>query len=838
MVEQPAFANPFTISNKDKKRLNSFLDDDDGYEQVTAPADLEGARTNNYGPADYDSSDDDDEEEEYEYGNGRPSSRSRRRHRLGGDHRTLGNILNLSNTDSSSSINTVYLTVLCSLVLGLMIFYGLSKGHVEEVRLEGGSLNSNSDVPNNSESNNFIQDEGKDEVGEPLIYDSISNPNKAQPKKSAAILFQEAQEPLMFDPLKIKENNQWDGAPFVVTPPQLQHDVESSIALLENSRLGYVQHPTIVNKTIVFSTEGDLYLTRLSEDDKHEQPMPAMKLTTTVGNALHPKLNPKYPYLLVYSATYTGVREVYLLDLRPSTSSNGNPGTPGSPALRLTYTPGGISSVVGWNDDGTTILYSSLSRSSNSLPATRLFRLTLSWGGESENVKVVKGGNKNTKVSDKEQQTTKDEDADKTSKSKDTKTSDDGDDEDISVNKSTLVKVAEKTKDEDAHKRRVEKQRRHLAKLSQARRNSQSLGKDSLHHSIIEPVPLAQATEGVYHSDCIYFTRFKQSSSTKRYVGGTAESLWGYCQDEYDDLAFPLTGDYNGTSKSPSIYYTDDEKEDDYIFFLSDRSRSTDNKQWLASSMDLWAAPLPLSPSEPIKPTRLTNVACENNGIDLSEYAIDSSTGGVVLRIGADLHYMSPETILAKLKKGNKNNQQSIQLSIAVYSDFSSMQERIIPMEEGKHITTLDAFATPYGTISTLITARGQTFVAPVIADTKSIPQSKYGGGGRNMPARRYKVAPGTGGGGLVRILSAKHVPQPKVTSAEVDSGERLALILATDPLSPTGEHAFYLIRVDAASSSPAFSFASLYEYGDIDTEVFYITRCVENSKEHASRGG
>ena len=98
-------------------------------------------------------------------------------------------------------------------------------------------------------------------------------------------------------------------------------------------------------------------------------------------------------------------------------------------------------------------------------------------------------------------------------------------------------------------------------------------------------------------------------------------------------------------------------------------------------------------------------------------------------------------------------------------------------MEEGKHITTLDAFATPYGSVSTLITARGQSFVAPVVADTKSIPQSKYGGGGRNMPARRYKVAPGTGGGGLVRILCAKHVPQPKVTSAEVDSGERLALI-------------------------------------------------------------
>ena len=177
------FANPFAMSNKDKNRLNSFLDDDDGYEQVTSPADLEGARTNNYGP-DYDSSDDEEDDgEEYEYGNGRPSSRRRRhrhRHQLGGDHRTLGNIMNLSSNDSSS-INTVYLTVLCSLVLGLMIFYGLSKGHVEEVRLEGGS---NSHIPNNSESytNNFIQDEGKD--------DSITNLNQEQhPKKSAAILF-------------------------------------------------------------------------------------------------------------------------------------------------------------------------------------------------------------------------------------------------------------------------------------------------------------------------------------------------------------------------------------------------------------------------------------------------------------------------------------------------------------------------------------------------------------------------------------------------------------------------------------------------------------------------
>lgn len=52
-------------------------------------------------------------------------------------------------------------------------------------------------------------------------------------------------------------------------------------------------------------------------------------------------------------------------------------------------------------------------------------------------------------------------------------------------------------------------------------------------------------------------------------------------------------------------------------------------------------------------------------------------------------------------------------------------------------------------------------------------------------------------------------------TSAQIDSGERLSLLLATDPLSPTGEHAFYLIRTDAMAS-PAFGFAALYEYDDI----------------------
>lgn len=69
----------------------------------------------------------------------------------------------------------------------------------------------------------------------------------------------------------------------------------------------------------------------------------------------------------------------------------------------------------------------------------------------------------------------------------------------------------------------------------------------------------------------------------------------------------------------------------------------------------------------------------------------------------------------------------------------------------------------------------------------------------------------------LPTTQATKHIPQPAKMSP-VDSGERLALVLATDPLSPTGEHAFYIIRTDAMAS-PAFGFASLYEYTDSNVD-------------------
>ncbi len=77
-------------------------------------------------------------------------------------------------------------------------------------------------------------------------------------------------------------------------------------------------------------------------------------------------------------------------------------------------------------------------------------------------------------------------------------------------------------------------------------------------------VPLAGVAQAAYFPDgqTLVFTRwYKQPSNTKRYKGGTAESLWSY--DGHGE-ATPLTADYAGTSNNPMIW-------NGRIYFLSDR---------------------------------------------------------------------------------------------------------------------------------------------------------------------------------------------------------------------------------------------------------------------------
>ena len=167
------------------------------------------------------------------------------------------------------------------------------------------------------------------------------------------------------------------------------------------------------------------------------------------------------------------------------------------------------------------------------------------------------------------------------------------------------------------------------------------------------------------------------------------------------------------------------------------------------------------------------------------------------MRIGADLHILTASDIQQILSRHAKEAQEVVKarhLPIAVYSDFNNLHERMIPLSNPEDVTTMDVFGTDYGRISTLMTARGQVFVNPVISDT-SITNA-YGGGGMMMPPRRFRVAPGSLAGGMIRVLGSWCLP-----GNDNDKSDPKALLLATDPASPTAEMAFYIVDISPSSS-------------------------------------
>jgi tricorn protease len=85
-----------------------------------------------------------------------------------------------------------------------------------------------------------------------------------------------------------------------------------------------------------------------------------------------------------------------------------------------------------------------------------------------------------------------------------------------------------------------------------------------------EPLPLSQAIDGAFVGDSLVFTRFMQNSKTKRYDGGTAQSLWRW--DGPGSEAVELTADRPGMSLRPLVW-------GDRVVFCDDRD----------GSMDLWS---------------------------------------------------------------------------------------------------------------------------------------------------------------------------------------------------------------------------------------------------------
>jgi len=182
-------------------------------------------------------------------------------------------------------------------------------------------------------------------------------------------------------------------------------------------------------------------------------------------------------------------------------------------------------------------------------------------------------------------------------------------------------------------------------------------------------LPLAQAASGSYSSDggTLFFTRFaRQGSSTKRYKGGTAESIWRYTPGSE---AVDLTADWTGTSDDPMFW-------NGRVYFVSDRD----------GVMNVYSM--------------------DPDGHDLKQHthqrvfdvqAASLSDGRVVYQCGADLW-------LLDLKTGN-----DAVIPITLVSDFDQLRDHWVnkPLDylTGAHIAADGSAA--------VFTARGEIFTMP-----------------------------------------------------------------------------------------------------------------------------
>jgi tricorn protease len=182
--------------------------------------------------------------------------------------------------------------------------------------------------------------------------------------------------------------------------------------------------------------------------------------------------------------------------------------------------------------------------------------------------------------------------------------------------------------------------------------------------------PLAQADDGCYDdsSEHLFFTRYAhQGSSTKRYVGGTAQRLWRFSRGAEE--AVPLTDDYRGTSRDPMWWQG-------RLYFASDRD----------GTMNLWSM-LP-DGSDLVQHTH-------HVGWDLLSPSL--SNGRVVYQLGADLRLL-----------GLDSGRDEV-VPITLVSDFDQTRERWVE----KPIDYLTSVHIAPDGDRVVLTARGQVFVAP-----------------------------------------------------------------------------------------------------------------------------
>jgi tricorn protease len=220
-----------------------------------------------------------------------------------------------------------------------------------------------------------------------------------------------------------------------------------------------------------------------------------------------------------------------------------------------------------------------------------------------------------------------------------------------------------------------------------------------------EVLPLAEGSQAAYSADghTLYFTRWrKQPSNTKRYQGGSAESIWAY---EAGGEAKPLTADWSGTSRSPMVW-------DSRVYFLSDRD----------GVMNVW--------SMDGKGHDLRQESHQKN-FDVAGASV--SEGRVVYACGADLW-------LLDLKSGSERP-----IPITLTSDFDQLRDHWVK----KPLSYLsDVHLAPDGGAA-VFTARGEVFTLPAKNGNRIV---KVAG----TPGVRYRAARYLPDGKNIVLLSSE----------------------------------------------------------------------------------
>jgi tricorn protease len=185
----------------------------------------------------------------------------------------------------------------------------------------------------------------------------------------------------------------------------------------------------------------------------------------------------------------------------------------------------------------------------------------------------------------------------------------------------------------------------------------------------IELIPLADATDVSFDAKgSLYFTRYPfQGSQTKRYKGGTAQSVWRF--DRGAQEAVPLTASFKGTSKRPMVL-------SDRVYFVSDRD----------GTMNLWS--MARDGSSLKQHTR-------HRYFDIK--GVSSGGGKIVYQLGADLRVFDVAT--------GKDRA----VPITLVSDFDQQREKWIKRPL-RYLTS--AQLSPDGQ-RVVLTSRGRVFSIP-----------------------------------------------------------------------------------------------------------------------------